>query len=82
MWCAVRRPESGIDWDTLGFGLQHACKTQFLATCNAGGEWGEGELAPYGPLHLMPSAQALNYGQSVFEGMKARQPPLPPPVAQ
>ena len=30
----------------------------------------------------MPSAQALNYGQSVFEGMKARQPPWLPAVCQ
>eukprot|EP00208_Stichococcus_sp_RCC1054_P006688 CAMPEP_0206139414 /NCGR_PEP_ID=MMETSP1473-20131121/5915_1 /ASSEMBLY_ACC=CAM_ASM_001109 /TAXON_ID=1461547 /ORGANISM="Stichococcus sp, Strain RCC1054" /LENGTH=434 /DNA_ID=CAMNT_0053533199 /DNA_START=157 /DNA_END=1461 /DNA_ORIENTATION=+ len=64
-------PREGIDWDSLGFGLQHACKTQFLATCDgADGEW-KGELQPYGPISLMPSAQTLNYGQSVFEGMKA-----------
>lgn len=32
----------------------------------------EGQLHDYGPLPLMPSAQALNYGQSIFEGLKAR----------
>jgi hypothetical protein len=32
----------------------------------------EGKLVPYGPLNLLPSAQVLNYGQSVFEGMKAQ----------
>lgn len=31
-----------------------------------------GQLQPYGPLQLHPSAQVLNYGQSVFEGMKAQ----------
>ena len=35
------------------------------------GSW-EGSLKPYGPLELYPSAQALNYGQAVFEGMKAQ----------
>lgn len=32
----------------------------------------QGGLEPYGPLDLLPSAQVLNYGQSVFEGMKAQ----------
>ena len=36
------------------------------------GAWAPGALKPYGPLQLMPSAQVLNYGQSVFEGMKAQ----------
>ncbi len=34
-----------------------------------------GRLQPYGPLQLDPSAQVLNYGQSVFEGMKAQRTP-------
>ena len=34
-----------------------------------------GQLQPYGPLQLHPSAQVLNYGQSVFEGMKAQRTP-------
>jgi len=60
------------DWDNLGFGLQMVGSTMFLATCDASGrEWGGG-LQPYGPLPVYPSAQALNYGQAVFEGMKAQ----------
>ena len=31
-----------------------------------------GQLQPYAPLQMDPSAQVLNYGQSVFEGMKAQ----------
>lgn len=34
-----------------------------------------GGLEPYAPLQLDPSAQVLNYGQSVFEGMKAQRTP-------
>ena len=45
----------------------------FVATCDAGGEWTAGQLQPYGPMPVFPSAQALNYGQAVFEGMKAQQ---------
>lgn len=45
----------------------------FLASCNAqDSKWSAGDLLPYGPLPLYPSAQALNYGQAVFEGMKAQ----------
>ena len=32
----------------------------------------QGELRPYGPLQIEPSAQVLNYGQGIFEGMKAQ----------
>lgn len=34
--------------------------------------WEAGSLQPYGPIQMYPSAQVLNYGQSVFEGMKAQ----------
>lgn len=43
----------------------------YRATYHPGSGW-EGGLEPYGPLQLDPSAQVLNYGQSVFEGMKAQ----------
>lgn len=59
----------------------------FMATCSADSQqWSAGELLPYGPLPMYPSAQALNYGQAVFEGMKAQRsakvrarPPCPHP---
>jgi branched-chain amino acid aminotransferase len=39
------------------------------------GAWGEGRVAPYGPLQLDPATMALHYGQEIFEGLKAyRQP--------
>ena len=34
--------------------------------------WSSGQLQPYGPISMMPSAQVLNYGQAIFEGMKAQ----------
>ncbi|EFN59069.1 hypothetical protein CHLNCDRAFT_137805 [Chlorella variabilis] len=62
-----------FDWDSLGFGLTHVGSTMWMATCSAeDGQWSKGELQPYGPLPMFPSAQALNYGQAVFEGMKAQ----------
>ncbi len=34
-------------------------------------QWAAGSLQPYGPLSLSPAAGVLNYGQGIFEGMKA-----------
>ena len=65
-------PSTAIDWDELGFGLTHVGDRMYVATFDSEtGTW-SGSLQPYGPLPLMPSAQVLNYGQSVFEGMKAQ----------
>ena len=36
-----------------------------------GPQWDPGSIRPYGNLELSPSAAVLNYGQGVFEGMKA-----------
>lgn len=44
----------------------------YVANCEAGSTKWEGSLQPYGPMQLYPSAQALNYGQAIFEGMKAQ----------
>jgi branched-chain amino acid aminotransferase len=46
----------------------------YVATWTEETGWQEGGLRPYGPLELLPSAQALNYGQAIFEGMKALRP--------
>jgi branched-chain amino acid aminotransferase len=43
----------------------------FMAT-NDGLEWSAGDMQPYGPLSMDPAAQVLNYGQALFEGMKAQ----------
>jgi branched-chain amino acid aminotransferase len=37
--------------------------------------WSEGLIRPYGPIPLAPNITALQYGVSVFEGMKAHKSP-------
>ncbi|PRW58452.1 branched-chain amino acid aminotransferase [Chlorella sorokiniana] len=70
---AQAAPPAEVDWDSLGFGLSRVGATMWMASCDAvDGKWSTGELQPYGPLPMYPSAQALNYGQAVFEGMKAQ----------
>ncbi|KAI5082787.1 hypothetical protein GOP47_0002530 [Adiantum capillus-veneris] len=59
-----------IDWDNLGFGY-HETDFIYVSKCGPDGEWNKGELEPFGPLKLSPSAGILNYGQGIFEGLKA-----------
>jgi branched-chain amino acid aminotransferase len=44
----------------------------YTATWTEEKGWDAGLLQPYGPIPMMPSAQVLNYGQAIFEGMKAQ----------
>jgi branched-chain amino acid aminotransferase len=55
--------------DKLGFGAVNA-PVMFSAEYREG-KWGPGELLPYGPIDILPGARALQYGELVFEGLKA-----------
>jgi branched-chain amino acid aminotransferase len=55
--------------ETLGFGIV-AAPVMFAAEWS-NGAWGRGELAPYGPIEILPGARALQYAELVFEGLKA-----------
>ncbi|MFM6923871.1 MAG: branched-chain amino acid aminotransferase [Ferruginibacter sp.] len=60
---------SEVDFDQLEFGKYIA---DHMLVCDyANGEWKESHIVPYANLSLSPSALALHYGQTVFEGMKA-----------
>ncbi|KXZ42477.1 hypothetical protein GPECTOR_143g718 [Gonium pectorale] len=67
-----RAGSAPVDWSRVRLGVDPA-PTMFVAHCSeaTGGVWDGGELVPYGPLSLLPAAQVLNYGQSIFEGLKA-----------
>src|ERR1700755_3308937 len=55
--------------DKLGFGAVNA-PVMFSAEWQ-NGAWGPGRLLPYGPIEILPGARALQYGELVFEGLKA-----------
>ena len=59
-----------LDWDKLTFSITPA-RSMYIAHCEQGGEWEQGKLIPYGNISLSPAAGVLNYGQGIFEGMKA-----------
>ena len=59
-----------IDWESLGFGI-YPTRSMWKSTSNSNGQWDEGGLIPYGNIEISPAAGVLNYGQGIFEGMKA-----------
>jgi branched-chain amino acid aminotransferase len=59
-----------IDWDSLTFSLTPT-DTMYLTETKQGEAWMPGDLRPYGNMSISPAAGVLNYGQGLFEGMKA-----------
>uniref|UniRef100_A0A1D1XWS7 Branched-chain-amino-acid aminotransferase n=1 Tax=Anthurium amnicola TaxID=1678845 RepID=A0A1D1XWS7_9ARAE len=59
-----------VNWDELGFGLVPT-DHMYVMKCSRGEEFAQGRLNRYGNIELSPSAGILNYGQGLFEGLKA-----------
>ncbi|MBS0352274.1 MAG: branched-chain amino acid aminotransferase [Proteobacteria bacterium] len=59
-----------IDWHNLTFKLTPA-KTMYVSKTSHDQPWPKGEFVPYGPITISPAAGVLNYGQGIFEGLKA-----------
>ncbi|XP_058187174.1 branched-chain amino acid aminotransferase 2, chloroplastic-like isoform X3 [Rhododendron vialii] len=60
-----------IDWDSLGFSLMPT-EYMYVMKCSQGQSFSKGELQHFGNIELSPSAGVLNYGQGLFEGLKAQ----------
>jgi branched-chain amino acid aminotransferase len=58
-----------IDFYSLGFNFIET-KTMFMTT-HKNGKWDEGKLMPFGNFEISPASCVINYGQGIFEGMKA-----------
>ncbi|CAM0948399.1 unnamed protein product [Alopecurus aequalis] len=60
---------SEMDWDSLGFGLT---PTDYMYQMRCGSQgFSDGELSRYRNVELSPCSGVLNYGQGLFEGLKA-----------
>ncbi|GKU94946.1 hypothetical protein SLEP1_g8367 [Rubroshorea leprosula] len=59
-----------IDWDNLGFAFLPT-DYMYVMKCPRGGSFSKGELQRFGNIEMSPSAGVLNYGQGLFEGLKA-----------
>jgi len=63
--------DTSIDWDALTFSFTQTDR-MYLATCKEGEEWRPGSIVDFGSLSISPAAGVINYGQGLFEGMKAQ----------
>ncbi len=63
-------PPDKIDWNSLTFS-HTATRSMFMAHCQLDGEWESQGIVPFGDIKISPAAGVLNYGQGLFEGMKA-----------
>jgi branched-chain amino acid aminotransferase len=62
-----------VDLATVPFGTvfsDHMLSAEFRD-----GHWSDSLIQPYGPISVVPNISALQYGISVFEGMKAHRSP-------
>src|SRR5678809_832030 len=58
-----------VDFNRLEFGKYIS---DHMLVCDfKNGEWQAPQILPFANLSLSPATQALHYGQTVFEGMKA-----------
>ena len=64
------KPED-IDFDNLSFS-HTPTRSMYISKRKLNDDkWEKGELFPFGEISLSPAAGVLNYGQGLFEGMKA-----------
>lgn len=66
----VTEPLADVDWDSLGFGFMPT-DYMYVMKCSQGENFTKGELLRFGNIELSPSSGILNYGQGLFEGLKA-----------
>lgn len=61
---------SSVDFNNLGFGKEFS-DHMFIADYKDG-EWQDFRIVPFGYLPMHPAMSSIHYGQSIFEGLKAR----------
>ncbi|XP_073105478.1 branched-chain amino acid aminotransferase 2, chloroplastic isoform X2 [Elaeis guineensis] len=59
-----------LNWENIGFGLVPT-DYMYIMKSSEDGTFAKGELQHFGPIELNPASGVLNYGQGLFEGLKA-----------
>lgn len=67
---SIPSESADINWDNIGFGLVPT-DYMYIMKCSRGEGFSKGGLQRYGNIEISPSAGVLNYGQGLFEGLKA-----------
>ncbi len=62
-----------VDVDKVAFG--DSFSDHMFSMTYDGGRWGEPTITPYGPVLVEPAAIAIQYAQTVFEGLKVYRAP-------
>ncbi|XP_058080805.1 branched-chain amino acid aminotransferase 2, chloroplastic-like isoform X2 [Magnolia sinica] len=62
--------EANVNWEELGFGIVPT-DYMYVMKCSKEDRFSEGKLNRFGNIEMSPSAGVLNYGQGLFEGLKA-----------
>ncbi|MCP2506990.1 MAG: branched-chain amino acid aminotransferase [Candidatus Thalassarchaeaceae archaeon] len=66
----MEKKYSPIDWENLTFSFRETDR-MYISNCKQGEEWRIGKMQDFQNLSISPAAGVLNYGQGLFEGMKA-----------
>ncbi|ESQ30467.1 hypothetical protein EUTSA_v10011608mg [Eutrema salsugineum] len=61
---------ANVKWEELGFALTPT-DHMYVAKCRQGESFSQGKIVPYGDISISPCSPILNYGQGLFEGLKA-----------
>ncbi|KAL5787943.1 hypothetical protein ACOSP7_004892 [Xanthoceras sorbifolium] len=61
---------ANVKWDELEFALTPT-DYMYIMNCSKGENFSHGTLTQFGNLEINPSSAILNYGQGLFEGLKA-----------
>jgi branched-chain amino acid aminotransferase len=61
---------ANVKWEELGFALT-PIDYMYVAKCRQGESFTQGKIVPYGDISISPCSPILNYGQGLFEGLKA-----------
>ncbi|KAL9329232.1 hypothetical protein ACSQ67_004235 [Phaseolus vulgaris] len=63
-----------MDWDKLAYNVIPT-DYMYIMKSNEDGTFSNGALVPFGTIQIEPHSSVLNYGQGLFEGMKAYRRP-------
>ncbi|XWS40344.1 hypothetical protein CRYUN_Cryun18bG0132900 [Craigia yunnanensis] len=69
--CREKAEYADVNWDELGFALTKTDYMYVMTCCEDEEKFSQGTLTPFGNIELCPSSGILNYGQGLFEGLKA-----------
>lgn len=63
-------PRANINFDSFKFAL-NTKDSMMVSARHVDKKWSDLQVIPFGPISLEPGATILNYGQGIFEGLKA-----------